>query len=87
MSVYYNFVFGALNHFDLPDLIAAFVTGIQRPSVLVASPTDGNQHPSVLNASAAKSAFGFAQELGGKNVTVSSDFDPTNELLKWIQRV
>ena len=86
MSVYYNFVFGALEHFDLTDLVAALVTGAQHPSVLVASPTDALPHPTVLNASAAKAAFGFAQELGGEAVTVTTDSDPTTALLGWIRR-
>ena len=87
MSVYYNFVFGGLEHFDLTDLIAALVTGVRAPSVLVASPTDAHPHPSVLNASTAKAVFGFAQELGGESVTVTTDADVTDALLNWIRQV
>ena len=56
MANYYSFVFGALNHFDLPDMAAALPAGIP---VMFAGPTDVLGVP--LAAAASDAVFGWAQ--------------------------
>jgi len=79
MTSYYSFVFGALKHFDLPDMAAAL-----RVPVLVAQPLDALHVP--LNATRAAAAFAFAAA-GNERVTVKvggSANDVTQALLSWL---
>ena len=81
MTSYYSFVFGALKHFDLPDMAAAL--GVP---VLVAQPLDAVHVP--MNATRAAAAFAFAVA-GNPRVAVKvggSADDVTQALLSWLAK-
>jgi hypothetical protein len=54
MSSYYAFVFGALKHFDLPDMVAALNT-----SMLVAQPLNALRQP--VNETDAATLYRFSK--------------------------
>ena len=56
MANYYSFVFGALTHFDLPDMAAALPAGV---SVLFAAPTDARGV--ALTAGGSHAVFAWAK--------------------------
>ena len=88
MVAYYSFVFGALRHFDLPDLAAALAPA----PVLVALPLGpGSKARPVapLNASEAGAAFAFArrQHAGLSLASVGSPATLTADVLRWLSEL
>jgi hypothetical protein len=74
-------VWGALNHFDLPDMAAA----ILHASPLLLAPLDAERRP--LNASKIASAYQFAKSANPQLAVLGGD-DPqgvTARLLNWLQ--
>jgi type IV secretory pathway VirB6-like protein len=81
MSSYFSFVWGALNHFDLPDMAAA----ILHASPLLLAPLDAERRP--LNASAIASAYQFAKSANPQLAVLGGDAPQgvTARLLNWLQ--
>ena len=79
---YYSFVFGALQHFDMPDLVAALP---DTTSVFVGSPVDAKLVP--LAQAGATKAYQYATKTNS-NVQVKVLSDPqalTQSLVHWLQ--
>ena len=86
MSTYYSYVFGALHHHDLPDMVAAAVyTSSSR--VLVAQPLDAHRRP--LTADRAAQVYGLGRSANASRLSLETDqsaHELTAALLAWLAR-
>ena len=83
-GAYYAWVRGVLQHFDLPDLVAAAELLARPPRVLLVSPLDALRRR--LSAAGASSLFAFASASGRVQIALnaSAPADVDRLLCQWL---
>lgn len=84
MGGYYSFVWGALDHFDMPDMVAALPKGT---AVLVAGPLDAKQIPLPQNETEELYSFASSVQPGLRLVGTADAAAVTTALFDWLPNV